>query len=258
MVATEDSLLFWGSRPLLQSTISCPISNHSNHSSKNTELSTRKHSTNSSISPPPSSSRRELRNSSSVPDGVLLSPSDGDDGVVTPFLLQCKSVNDANRTMITDSSQYGQRLTNILEANDTKKHPSTMETSASINEWKKVLFSSHALQFCTVNGVALDPISSEITKLKVEGIACYGCNLLVLAEGQVAIAPTGTTNNILANPITETTVAGTSSHTPFVMGRRLARESAFRRMDSRYICHRVHSKDTLYITFRKLLYAHIF
>lgn len=246
VVATEDSLLFWGSRPLLRSTISYPISNHSNYSSKDSsviEPGTKKRSSSTSgssvISHPPGSNRRELRTSSSVPEDGLATQSDIDDEMVTPFLSQCKSANDTNRTMISDGSNYGHFLSGILESTDAKKHAPNVEAPTNVNDWKKVFLSSHEIQFCTENGVMLDVAFSEITKLKVEGIACYGCNLLVLTEGQVAIAPSSMTN-ILDDPNTETTimindtVAGTSSRTPFVMGRRLARQSVFRRKDSRY------------------------
>ena len=245
VVATEDNLLFWGSRPLLQSTISCPISsNHSNNSSKDlsvVEPGTKKRSSSTSssniISPPPASTPRNLKSSSSFPDNGLTSQSN--DGGATPFLLHCKSDNDANRALITEGSQYGQFLISLLESTDAKKQTTTTEISSNASDWKKVFLSSHEIQFSTENGVMLDVASSEITKLKVEGIACYGCNLLILAEGQVAISPSSTTN-ILADPgtditnIANDTVAGTSSRTPFVMGRRLARQSVFRKIDSRY------------------------
>lgn len=190
----------------------------------------------SSVSPPVPLTHREAKSTSSVPDDGA--QSDGDDGTATPFLLQCKSVNDTNRALITEGSQYGQLLINILESSDVKKQNSNIEPPANINDWKKVFLTSHEIQFCTENGVMLDVASSEVTKLKVEGIASYGSNLLVLAEGQVAITPTSTTN-ILDDPGTMTTtiandtMAGTS-RTPFVMGRRLARQSVFRRKDSRY------------------------
>lgn len=254
IVATEDSLLFWGSRPLLQSTISCPISNHNNNSSKNSSMiepGTKKcsSSTNKSsiISPWPASSQRELKTSSSPEDSLASQPNvDGDDNTVTPFLLQCKSVNDNNRSLITEGSQYGQFLINILESIDAKKVAPNMETLGDVNEWKKVFLSSHEIQFCTENGVMLDMGAFEIIKLKVEGITCYGCNLLVLTEGQVALTPT-TTSNILADPGTEImaikdTTVGASSRTPFVMGRRLARQSVFRRMDSRSVHNVIFSK----------------
>jgi len=257
IVATEDSLLFWGSRPLLQSTISCPISNHSNNSSKNSiiEPGTKKrsNSTNesSTISPWPVSSQRELKTSSSLPeDGLASQPKVDDDITVTSFLLQCKSVNDNNRSLISEGSQYGQFLTNILESIDAKKATPNMEMVTDVNDWKKVFLSSHEIQFCTENGVMLDTGASEIIKLKVEGIACYGCNLLVLTEGQVALTPTST-SNILAEPATEITaindtMAAASSRTPFVMGRRLARQSVFRRIDSRFAHDVIFSKIMCY------------
>lgn len=246
VVATEDSLLFWGSRPMLQSSISCPIhSSHSNNSSKDSTVvdpDTKKRSSStsssSSVFPPLTLGHRELKTSSSVPDAGLAALSDGEDTTATPFLLQCKSANDTNRASITNGSQYGDFLVSILESSDTKRHAPNSDTSANINDWKKVFLSSHEIQFCTENGVMLDVASSEISKLKVEGIACYGSNLLVLAEGQVAVVPTSMTD-ILDDPDTETTtlandtVTGASSRTPFVMGRRLARQSMFRRIDSR-------------------------
>ena len=248
VVATEDNLLFWGSRPLLQSTISCPIgSNHSNNSSKNSsviEPGTKKRSSSTSgssiVSPTPASTPRNLKSSSSFPDNGLASQSDGDDVAATPFLLHCKLDNDNNRELITKGSQYGQFLISKLESTDAKKQVTNTEAPTNANDWKKAFLSSHEIQFSTENGVMLDVVSSEVSKLKVEGIACYGCNLLVLAEGQVAITPSSTTN-ILSDPGTEITdiandtVAGTSSRTPFVMGRRLARQSVFRRIDSRYL-----------------------
>ena len=243
VVATEDSLLFWGSRPLLRSTISCPASgNHSNDSSKDStviEPGTKKHAGSTSgssiVSPRPALIQREAKSTSSVPDDLA----EGDDG--TPPLLRWKSINDANGTLIIEGSQYGQVLINQLE------QTSNMELPANVNEQRKVFLAAHALQFCTEDGVMLDTAAYNILKLKVEGIACYGCNLLVLAEGQVAITPTSTTN-LLDDPGTETTIlpnditAGGTSRTPFVMGRRLARESVFRRIDnSRYtVCSFTH------------------
>ena len=130
-------------------------------------------------------------------------------------------------------------MISLLESTDAKKQTTNTETSSNASDWKKVFLSSHEIQFSTENGVMLDVASSEITKLKVEGITCYGCNLLILAEGQVAISPSSTTN-ILADPgtditnIANDTVAGMSSRTPFVMGHRLARQSVFHKIDSRY------------------------
>lgn len=243
VVATEDKLLFWGSRPLLQSTISCPVgSNHSNNNSKDSSMiepGTRKHSNSmsgsSSISPLPTLTQREVRSTSSFPDDGLTLQCEGDNRMITPFLLQRKSINDTNRALITEGNQYGQFLISLLESSDVKKHNSNVEAQSNFNDWKKVFLTSHEIQFCNENGVMLDVASSEITKLKVEGIACYGCNLLVLTEGQVANTPTSTTN-ILDDPGTDIAngvTAGTSSRTPFVMGRRLARQSMFRK-DSRY------------------------
>ena len=242
VVATEDSLLFWGSRPLLRSTISCPASgNHSNGSSKDStviEPGTKKRAGSTSgssiVSPRPALIQREAKSTSSVPDDLA----EGDDR--TPPLLRWKSFNDANGTLIAEGSQYGQVLINQLESGDLKRQTSNMELPANVNEQRKVFLAAHALQFCTEDGVMLDTAAYNILKLKVEGIACYGCNLLVLAEGQVAITPTSTTD-LLDDPGTETTIlpnditAGGTSRTPFVMGRRLARESVFRRIDnSRY------------------------
>ena len=248
VVATENNLLFWGSRPLLQSSISCPIgSNHSNSSSKDSsvvEPGRKKRSSSTSgssiASPIPASTPRNLRSSSSFPDNGLASQSDGDNEAATPFLLHCKLDNNANRALITEGSQYGQLLISLLESTDAKKQATNTETPSNANDWKKVFLSSHEIQFSTENGVMLDVVSSEVSKLKVEGIACYGCNLLVLAEGQVAVTSSSATN-ILTDPGTEITniindtAAGTSSRTPFVMGRRLARQSVFRRIDSRYV-----------------------
>ena len=192
------------------------------------------------VSSPPASTQRSLKSSSSFPDNSLAPQSDGDDTATTPFLLQCKSINETNRTPINEGSQYGQLLSSILESNDTKKHAANAEPSVSVSDWKKVFLSSHEIEFCTKNGVMLDVASSEITKLKVEGIACYGCNLLVLTEGQVAVSPTSMTS-ILDDPGTDITNIGndimtsTLSRTTFVMGRRLIRQSGLHRMDSRYL-----------------------
>ena len=250
MVATENNLLFWGSRPLLHSTISCLITgNHSNNSSKDSSMiepDTKKRSSSTSgssiVSSPPASTQRNLKSSLSFPDNSLAPQSDSDDTATTPFLLQCKSINEANRTPISEGSQYGQLLSSVLESNDTKKHVANAEPTVSISDWKKVFLSSHKIEFCTKNGVMLDVASSEITKLKVEGIACYGCNLLVLTEGQVAASPTSMTS-ILDDPGTDITnigndtVTGISSRMTFEVGRRLARQSVFRRMDSRYLLY---------------------
>ena len=74
-------------------------------------------------------------------------------------------------------------------------------------------------EFCTENGEIVDLAASGSTNVKVEGIVCYGCNLLVLAEGQVALTPG---NNITDDQNSlENTAVGTSSRTLFVMGRHM-------------------------------------
>ena len=257
VVATEDNLLFWGSRPLLRSTISCPTGgNHSNDNNKDSttiEPGTKKRAGSTSgssiASPRPALIQREAKSTSSVHDVLA----EGDDGI--PFLVY----NDANSMLITEGSQYGQVLINLLENGDLKRHTYNMESPANVNEQRKVFLTLQELQFCAENGVMLDTASFNIRKLKVEGIACYGCNLLVLAEGQVAVSPTSKTN-ILDDPGTETTItandatAGGTSRTPFVMGRRLARESVFRRMDySRYAMLFIYIQCVVYSTLHMYL-----
>ena len=70
--------------------------------------------------------------------------------------------------------------------------------------------------------------------MKVGGIACYGCNLLVLMEEQMALTPG---NNIIDDQNSlESTVVSTSSQTPFVMGCQLVTNFVLCRMDSRSVC----------------------
>jgi len=177
----------------------------------------------------PSSSSRNLRNSTSLPDDSLV----GDTLGTTPFLLKCRSENDRNRTLVSEGSQYGHCLVETLEASDAKKVAPNTEANTENNEWKRVYLTSQEIEFCNENGELVDLTASDSNKLKVEGIACYGCNLLVLAEGQVALTPS---DNIIDNQNSlDNTAVGTSSRTPFVMGRRLARNSVLRRMDSRSV-----------------------
>ena len=70
--------------------------------------------------------------------------------------------------------------------------------------------------------------------MKVGGIACYGCNLLVLMEEQMALTPG---NNIIDDQNSlESTAVSTSSQTPFVMGCQLVTNFVLCRMDSRSVC----------------------
>ena len=177
----------------------------------------------------PSLSSRNLRNSTSLPDDSLA----GDNLGTTPFLLKCRSENDSNRSLVSEGSQYGHCLVETLEASDAKKVAPNTDANIENSEWKKVYLTSQKIDFCTENGELVDLAASDSSNMKVEGIACYGCNLLVLAEGQVALTP----SNIIIDDQNslDNTAIGTSSRTPFVMGRRLARNSILRRMDSRSV-----------------------
>ena len=235
IVATEDNfLLFWGSRPLLQSSISNPTNvtdaDPLDHPSATTM---RKRYSSVSHTNRPSSSSRNLRNSTSLPDDNLV----GDTLGTTPFLLKCRSTNDSNRTLVSEGSCYSHCLVESLEATDAKKAAPLAAPNIDMNtenaEWKKVYLTPQEIEFCTENGEIVGLAASDSSNMKVEGIACYGCNLLVLAEGQVALTPG---NNIIDDQNSlENTAVGTSSRTPFVMGRRIARNSILRRMDSRSV-----------------------
>ena len=175
----------------------------------------------------PLTSSRNLRNSTSLPDDSLVGDSQG----TTPFLLKCRTVNDSNRTLVNEGSRYGHCLVETLEDNDAKKMTPNIDANIEINDWKKVHLTPQEIEFCTETGEVLDLAASDSSKMKVEGITSYGSNLFVLTERQVALAPT---NNIIDDQTgLDNTAVGTSSRTPFVMGRRLARNSVLRRMDSR-------------------------
>ncbi|XP_065886059.1 serine/threonine-protein kinase Nek8-like, partial [Dysidea avara] len=163
IVATEDNfLLFWGSRPLLQSSISNPTNvtdaDPLDHPSATTM---RKRYSSVSHTNRPSSSSRNLRNSTSLPDDNLV----GDTLGTTPFLLKCRSTNDSNRTLVSEGSCYSHCLVESLEATDAKKAAPLAAPNIDMNtenaEWKKVYLTPQEIEFCTENGEIVGLAASD-------------------------------------------------------------------------------------------------